>query len=151
MRNGFGFLFKGIRVRSAVLGAAAGALISASAPAATTFQLSYATVTSGPSTGGTAVVLVGNQFQPGAAVSIGGAAVSASTIGSTRLQISTPSLSAGSVSDVVVSNPGGPTATLTRGWFADFLDVPGSSPFHAPVETISRDGITSGCGGSDFS
>ena len=150
MRDGSGSLPRGIRLRTAVLAAAAVALTCAAASAATTFQLSYASVTSGPATGGTSVVLVGNQFQAGASVTVGGAAVSASAIGSTRLQISTPSLSPGSLADVAVSNPGGPTATLTRGWFADFLDVPGSSPYHAPVETISRDGITSGCGGGNY-
>ena len=150
MRDGSGSLPRGIRLRTAVLAAAAVALTCAAASAATTFQLSYASVTSGPATGGTSVVLVGNQFQAGASVTVGGAAVSASTIGSTRLQISTPSLSPGSLGDVAVSNPGGPTAVLTRGWFADFLDVPGASPFHAPVEAISRDGITSGCGGGNY-
>ena len=32
----------------------------------------------------------------------------------------------------------------------DFLDVPQGSPYHAPVETIIRDGITSGCGGGNY-
>ncbi|MFI5415494.1 MAG: S-layer homology domain-containing protein, partial [Candidatus Lutacidiplasmatales archaeon] len=32
----------------------------------------------------------------------------------------------------------------------DFLDVPPTNPFHDFVNTVSRDGITAGCGGGDF-
>jgi serine protease AprX len=32
----------------------------------------------------------------------------------------------------------------------DFLDVPPSNPFHDFVNTVARDGVTSGCGGGDF-
>jgi photosystem II stability/assembly factor-like uncharacterized protein len=32
----------------------------------------------------------------------------------------------------------------------DFLDVPPSNPFHDFVDTIARNGITSGCGGGNF-
>ena len=32
----------------------------------------------------------------------------------------------------------------------DFLDVPPSDPFHDYVDTLARDGITSGCGGGSF-
>src|SRR5262249_7868945 len=135
MRDGLGSLLRGNAVRARSLAAATALLISGAAAAATTFQLSYASVTSGPASGGSAVVLVGNQFQPGATVLVGGAGVSASAVGSTRLQISTPSLTPGSLADISVTNPGGPTSTLPAGWFADFLDVPGASPFHAPVET----------------
>ena len=57
---------------------------------------------------------------------------------------------AGALYDVIVTNPGEPSGVLPKGWFADFLDVPQASPFHAPVETIIRDGITSGCGGGNY-
>jgi hypothetical protein len=150
MRNRLGALPRGSRVRACALAGLSLLPTAGVAAAATTFQLSYASVTSGPAAGGSTVVLVGNQFQDGATVTVGGSAVSGSAIGTTRIAVTMPALTPGSLFDVSVANPGGPTATLTRGWFADFLDVPGSSPYHAPVETISRDGITSGCGGGNY-
>ena len=39
---------------------------------------------------------------------------------------------------------------LPRAWFADFADVPASSAFHASIEQMVRDGITSGCGGGNY-
>jgi len=150
MRDGLGSLLRGRAVRARSLAAAIALLISGAAAAATNFQLSYASVTSGPAAGGSAVVLVGNQFLPGASVTVGGVSVSGSAIGSTRLLISTPSLTPGSLSDVSVTNPGGPTSTIPGGWLAEFLDVSSASPFHAPIETITRDGITSGCGGGNY-
>jgi len=126
-------------------------LVSAGiATGATTFQLAYMYGTSGPASGGTAVNLVGNQFDPGATVTIGGVSASASVTSSTRIGATTPGRNAGALYDVVVTNPGNPPAVLTKGWFADFLDVPQASPYHAPVETIIRDGITSGCGGGNY-
>ena len=129
MRERIGSLLRGSAVRARSLAAATALLTSGAAAAATTFQLSYTTVTSGPAAGGSAVVLVGNQFEAGADVMVGGASVSGSPIGTTRIAVTMPALTPGSLSDVSVSNPGGPTATLTRGWFADFLDVPGSNPY----------------------
>ncbi len=118
--------------------------------AATTFQAAYLTPASGPAGGGTAVSIVGNQFLSGATVTIGGVSVSASVTSSTRIGGTSPARTGGAVYDVAVSNPGGPTSTLPRAWFADFLDVDASSPFHAPIEQMVRDGITSGCGGGNY-
>jgi len=126
------------------------ALATGSLRAATTFQAAYLTPASGPAAGGTAAALVGNQFLAGATVSVGGASASASVTASTRIGVTIPSLTAGAVYDVVVTNSGGPTSILPRAWFADFLDVAQSSPFHAPVEQMLRDGITSGCGGGNY-
>ncbi len=143
----------GSRGRTLLARAAAGAcalLLSRGAPAATTFQFAYMTGTSGAPSGGAAVFLVGNQFQAGASVTVGSSSVSASFAGPTRLSATMPALAAGALFDVKVTNPGGPSATLPKAWFSDFLDVPQSSSFHAPVETMVRDGITSGCGGGNF-
>jgi hypothetical protein len=118
--------------------------------AATTFQAAYLTPASGPAAGGSAVSLVGNQFLAGATVTIGGAAASASVTSSTRIGMTTPATNAGAVYDVVVTNPGGPPSVLPRAWFADFADVPESSAFHASIEQMVRDGITSGCGGGNY-
>jgi len=136
--------------RSAAVLATLGLVSAGIATGATTFQLAYMYGTSGPASGGTAVNLVGNQFDPGATVTIGGVSASASVTSSTRIGATTPGRNAGALYDVVVTNPGNPPAVLTKGWFADFLDVPQASPYHAPVETIIRDGITSGCGGGNY-
>src|SRR5262245_31664812 len=116
----------------------------------TTFQFAYMYGTSGPAGGGTAVNLVGNKFEPGATVTIGGVSVSATVTSSTRIGATSPNRTPGALYDVIVTNPTGPPAVLTKGWFADFLDVPQNSPFHAPVETIIRDGITSGCANGNY-
>src|SRR5438477_1774730 len=115
-------------VRSAVLALALWLAAAGSAPAATSFQLAYMYGTSGPSSGGTAVNLVGNQFAAGAAVTIGGVSATAGVTSSTRIGATTPGLAAGGLYDVTVANPGGPSGTLPKGWFSDFADVPSSSP-----------------------
>jgi uncharacterized protein (DUF1800 family) len=114
---------------------------------ATTFQASYLYTTSGAASGGTVVPIVGNQFQNGATVTVGGVPVSVTFHNSTRIGATMPALAAGALYDVVVTNPGGPgpTSAIPFGWFADFNDVSSASPFHAPVERILRDGITAGC------
>ena len=114
------------------------------ATSATPFQVAYMYATSGPAGGGTPINVVGNQFEPGATVTIGGVGVGAFVTISTRIGATMPALTPGALYDVVVTNPGGPSSALPKGWFADFADVPAASPFHAPVETIIRDGITSG-------
>jgi len=127
-----------------------GLLSGGTASASTTFQTAYMYGTSGPAGGGTPVNLVGNQFVAGATVTFGGQTVSSTVTNSTRISATSPGLNPGALYDVVVTNPGGPSGVLTRGWFADFTDVPQASPFHAPVEAIIRDGITSGCGGGNY-
>jgi uncharacterized protein (DUF1800 family) len=125
------------------------AAVAAGATSTTPFQLAYMYGTSGTAGGGTVINLVGNQFVPGATATIGGVGVGAIVTSSTRIGVTTPSVTAGALYDVIVDN-GGPSGVLARGWFADFSDVPQSSPFHASVETIIRDGITSGCGGGNY-
>src|SRR4030095_4111240 len=137
------------RCTAAVL-ATLGLMSAGIASGATPFQLAYLYGPSGPAGGGAAITLVGNQFDPGATVTIGGIPVSAAVTNSTRIGTTSPTRTAGALYDVIVSNPGGPSGVLTKGWFADFIDVPQASPFHAPVETIIRDGITSGCGGGNY-
>jgi uncharacterized protein (DUF1800 family) len=123
--------------------------IALGATTATPFQLAYASGTSGPAAGGTAINLVGNQFLPGATVTIGGTGAGAIVTSSTLIKATSPALSAGALYDIIVNN-GGPASVLPKGWLSDFGDVPQASAFHAPVETIIRDGITSGCGGGNY-
>ncbi len=141
---------RGAARATATVLATLGLLSAGIASGDTSFQLAYMYGTSGPASGGTAVNLVGNKFLAGATVAIGGVSASASVTNSTRIGATSPARSAGFLYDVIVTNPGDPPAVLTKGWFADFLDVPQASPFHAPVETIIRDGITAGCGGGNY-
>ena len=80
-------------------------------------------------------------------------AESVTVVGSAEIDASTPSLSPGTLNDVTVADPALPvrrpltSATLMRGFLADFIDVPQADIFHADVEKVFRNGITAGCGG----
>ena len=131
-------------------GAAAALLCAGRLLAATTFQAAYINGTSGAAAGGTPVQIVGNQFLPGASVSVGGTFVGGTVRNGNLMTATMPARTAGSLSDVVVTNAGGAQATLAFAWFADFNDVPQANPFHAPVERMVRDGITAGCTGGNY-
>jgi hypothetical protein len=73
----------------------------------------------GPAAGGTAVVVTGTGFQPGAAVTLGGTAATAVVVESaTRLTAVTPAHAAGTV-DLVVTNPDGAAGTLAAAFTYD--------------------------------
>lgn len=75
------------------------------------------TPASGKTTGGTVVTITGTDFQSGATVSFGGTAASSVTFnGATKLTATAPARATGSVS-VVVTNPGGQSATRNPGFF----------------------------------
>jgi uncharacterized protein (DUF1800 family) len=127
----------------------ASAGVALGATSSTPFQVAYMYGTSGPAGGGTPLNVVGNQFAPGATATIGGVGVGAIVTSSTRIGVTSPALTPGALYDVIIDN-GAASGVLPKGWFADFGDVSSASPFHAPVETIIRDGITSGCGGGNY-
>jgi hypothetical protein len=133
-------------VTSLTLAANQAAILLSSDPAVDTIQPA-----SGPSSGGTAVTIGGANFQVGLALTIGGQAASGVSVPSgIQITASTPALTPGTLNDVAVTNPGGALGPLIAAFFSDFLDVPGSQPFHAFIEKIFRDGITGGCGGGNF-
>jgi hypothetical protein len=102
---------------------------------------------SGPASGGTAVTITGANFAPGASAAIGGVPATGVVVqDGGHISATVPSLPAASLNDVVVANPNLDTATLRKGWFADFLDVPQSNPFHGDVEKVFRAAVTAGCG-----
>ena len=70
---------------------------------------------SGPVAGGTAITITGSGFATGATVTIGGTSASAIVAGSTTINAVTPAHTAGSV-NVVVTNPGGESGTLSNGF-----------------------------------
>jgi hypothetical protein len=85
---------------------------------------------SGSTAGGTTVVLTGANFQSGATVTFGGTPAAVTFNGSTRLTVTTPARATGPVA-VVVTNPGGQSATVNPGYFyappavaSDFYTVP---------------------------
>ena len=101
--------------------------------------------------GGTPVnPIVGNQFRTGATVTFGGHTrlVDRHELrpGSARRSGARPRRALRRRRHESRRTVGSPA----RGWFADFTDVPQANPFHASVEAIIRDGITSGCGGGNY-
>ncbi|MGE5278482.1 MAG: carboxypeptidase regulatory-like domain-containing protein, partial [Acidobacteriota bacterium] len=107
--------------------------------------------TSGPAGGGTSITITGTNFVAGSTVKIGGvSATNVVFVGATTITCKSPALPAGILNDVVVTNPGPVTGTLTKGWFADFSDVPQAFLYHTAIEKIVRAGITTGCGGGKY-
>ena len=79
-------------------------------------NLTTVSPTTGPTTGGTAVTLTGQNFASGATVTFGGAAAtSVVVVSATQITANTPSHAQGSV-NVVVTNPDGQSATLAGGF-----------------------------------
>jgi len=102
---------------------------------------------SGPAAGGTAVTIVGANFADGASALVGGQpATGVSVVDAGHISATLPALVAATLNDVTITNPNTDTATLRKGWLADFFDVPQSSPFHASVEKVFRAAVSSGCG-----
>lgn len=85
-------------------------------PSGSSPQISGISPTSGSTAGGTTVTISGNNLQSGAAVTFGGiSATVVNVASSSQATVTTPAHSAGSV-DVVVTNPGGKSATLSNGF-----------------------------------
>jgi hypothetical protein len=137
-----------------VAAAEAGSRISATAtdPAGNTSEFSQrlpfsTNVGSGPAAGGTTVTIAGTDFDPSAAVTFGGvAATNVNVVNAQQITATSPALPAGSSDDIAVTNPDGTNGTLTKGWVADFLDVPGNQQFYFYVTRLVSNGITAGCG-----
>jgi hypothetical protein len=95
---------------------------------------------------GASITIGGEGFETGAVVRVGGSLASNATTSSpAQIEATTPSLAAGRLYDVVVTNPDSSAATLADGWMADFEDVPQDHLFHKAIESIFRDRITVGC------
>ena len=78
-------------------------------------QIAGVSPSSGPASGGTAVTISGSGFTSGATVTFGGTSAPATVVGSTTINTVAPSHASGAV-NVVVTNPGGQSATLTNGY-----------------------------------
>jgi hypothetical protein len=69
----------------------------------------------GASVGAKSVTITGTNFQAGATVTIGGSSATSVVVSSTQITALTPSHSAGA-GDVIVTNPGGGSGTLSNGY-----------------------------------
>ena len=107
----------------------------------------------GPPAGGSLFAIFGTSFEDGATVTVGGLPATDVTVtSSTQISARTPALPAGTLANVVVTNPGpnGVTGTLSSGYVANFNDVPQNNTFHPFVTTLVRNGITAGIGGGNY-
>src|SRR6185295_6676213 len=108
--------------------------------------------TSGPTAGGTAVTISGSGFAVGATVKFGNtSATNVNIVGSTTITATAPAHASGSV-NVVVTNPGGQSATKTNGYSyagAAAPTVTGVNPTSGPTAggtsvTVSGTGFAAG-------
>jgi IPT/TIG domain/S-layer homology domain len=135
-------------------GVPSGSLIAMTAtdPAGSTSELSQRlpfsiNVPSGSPSGGTAIMISGTNFLPGAAVTIGGVAATGVGVTSyTTMTATTPALAPGTANDLVVTNADGTNGRLVKAFVDDFLDVPDTQQFYAYVTTLVSNAITAGIG-----
>jgi hypothetical protein len=130
--------------------------ITATDPAGNTSELSPRIVfsinpTSGPAAGGTLFAVRGTDFKAGFTLTVGGLPATDLVLqSSTQVEGRSPALPAGSLGDVVLTNVDTTTGTLSKGWVADFLDVPLNQTFHSYVVTLVTNAITAGVGGGNY-
>ena len=99
-------------------------------------------------TGGVTIKIIGENFQDGATVTIGGrAASSVIFVSPTELTIEVPAGTAGSV-DVVVTNPDGKSGTLTRGF--TYIEPPPTLTRVEPNSDVVTGGVTIKIIGENF-
>jgi hypothetical protein len=116
-------------------------------------RVSWVSPRSGPATGNTNVTITGTGFVAGSTtVKIDGVSATNVTVtSSTSLTASTPAGVVGDA-DVTVSVSGKPSTTLSKAFHYDFLDVPptGNPNYQPWVNIMLRNGVTAGCGGSNY-
>jgi IPT/TIG domain-containing protein len=106
-------------------------------PTAASPTLSAVTPNSGSTSGGTAVTITGANFATGATATIGGTpATGVTVVSATSITATTPAHAAGAV-DVVVTNPGGRSGTLTGAFtytaVSAALTIASLSPNSGPI------------------
>ena len=97
--------------------------------------------------GGTTVRIIGENFQDGATVTIGGTAANVIFISPTELAIEVPAGTAGSA-DVVVTNPDGKSSTLVGGF--TYIEPPPTLTRVEPDEDMVTGGATVKIVGANF-
>ena len=79
--------------------------------------------------------------------SVGCAATNVVLVDAYLIEANSPALSAGTLNDVVVTDPSGLSGTLRNAYVADFLDAPGNPQFYLYVTRLVSNEITVGIGG----
>ena len=97
--------------------------------------------------GGTTVRIIGENFQDGATVTIGGTAANVIFISPTELAVEVPAGTAGSA-DVVVTNPDGKSSTLVGGF--TYIEPPPTLTRVEPDEDMVTGGATVKIVGANF-
>lgn len=100
----------------------------------------------GPAAGGSSVTITGTGFLAGAQVTLGGSAAVVTAPSATTIVATTPAHPAGTV-DVVVTNPGGASATLSNGF--TFIGPPTLTSI-SPLSGPSLGGTTVTVAGTNF-
>jgi len=91
------------------------------------------------------------QFDPAATVTVGGAAATnVQWSNEYFLTAQAPALPAGSINDIVVTNPSGLSGTLPHGYVSNFADVNDAGLFRPYIGGLVANGLTVGCGGPNF-
>ena len=138
---------------SVVLAAGQPVTATATAPDGSTSEFSQRIVVtsnprSGPPAGRESVQITGMLFENGANVTVGGVAATGVIVNNPlHITATTPALAAGTLNDVVVTNPSGVAGTLRNAFIADFVDVPANQQFYGFVTTLVANAITAGIGG----
>jgi hypothetical protein len=105
----------------------------------------------GGNTGGSPLQIQGMQFENGATVTVGGVpATNVQWTSDTFLTATAPALPAGSINDIVVTNPSGLSGTLPHGYVSNFADVDPGSLFRPFIAGLVANGLTVGCGGPNY-
>lgn len=131
-------------------GVAAGGVVYRILPDALAPTLASSSPASGWPLGGVAMTISGQHFRTGALISFGGIAAPAALVeDQSTIVATTPSLTPGYYYDLTVEDPSG-VAALPDAFFADFLDVPCTHPFHDYIQTIAGELITAGCGNGAY-
>jgi len=105
---------------------------------------------SGPDTGGTLLNVKGTDFSNPTTLTVGGVDANPVFVSGSQLNATAPAFAPGTAQDVVATTTDGTTATLLKGWVADFLDVSSLHQFHLFVAALVSNGITLGVGGGNY-
>ncbi len=95
-------------------------------------QLTTLSPSTGSARGGATIIISGSSFQPGVAVTFGGASATVTAVSSTQLSVTLPAHALGGV-NVVVTNPDGQRQTMTNA----FTYVPDSRAGTAPLPPVA--------------
>ena len=106
------------------------------------FSISNITPTTGPVTGGTSITINGGGFQVGSSVSLGGVRAMVNTVTSTEITATTGIAPVPGSYDVVVTNPGGQSMELTKGF--TYTPVSSSQTGEAFVPIVLSSGGANG-------